>query len=122
MIDLSEFGIQYHFFQYIDKAHPDLPIFAIPNGGKGRTWSEGRDLKQTGTRPGVLDVFCAVARGGYHGLFIEFKAKLGTLSEKQKSWIDKLSAQDYLCVVLRDPNEAARYLEQYLNGLILKGE
>jgi hypothetical protein len=57
-----------------------------------------------------------VARGGYHGLFIEMKRqKGGTVSPTQRDWIEYLLAQGYQAVVCRGFDAAREVIEQYLD-------
>lgn len=48
----------------------------IPNGGY-RKPSEAARFRALGVRAGVPDIFLPVARGGYHGLWIELKRRRG---------------------------------------------
>lgn len=79
--------------------YPDLlMLFAIPNGGM-RSVSVGVALKKEGVKKGVPDMFLAVPRGQYSGLFLEFKYGKGRLSPEQIWWSEKLTEKRYLCVV-----------------------
>lgn len=83
------------------EAMPELSLlFAIPNGGH-RSKRQGALLKLTGVKAGVPDVFLPVARGGYHGLFIEMKArrKGARATQEQKDWIVALERQGYRALV-----------------------
>lgn len=51
-------------------------LYHIPNGGK-RTKAEAGIFKAMGVKSGVPDVHLPVARGGYHGLYIEMKRTKG---------------------------------------------
>ena len=75
---------------------PELQLmFAIPNGGS-RNPIEARHLKEQGVKPGIPDVFLPVARGGYHGLYIEMKRRKGwKISAAQVEVMDALAAQGY---------------------------
>ena len=103
--------------------HPELDlIFAIPNGamlGGGRIGAiRANALKAEGMRPGVCDLFLPVARGKWHGMFIEMKTKIGKLSENQKEFIAGVEAQGYFTVVCYGADEAQEQLNYYIN---LKG-
>ena len=81
--------------------HPELKMmFAVPNGGvrggnpRQRTIN-GLRLKQEGVRNGVPDIFLAVPKGIYHGLFIEMKHGKNVMSEDQVKWKDKLLSFGY---------------------------
>ena len=94
---------------------PELELlFHIPNGGS-RNPIEARHLKEQGVKAGVPDLFLPVARGGYHGLFIELKRKRGgKVSDEQASWIVQLNQKGYLAVVCAGWEEAARMILKYL--------
>lgn len=57
------------------RAHPELQLlYHVPNEGK-RTWRTGARLKSEGLKPGVPDLCLPVARGKYHGLYVELKRR-----------------------------------------------
>lgn len=97
--------------------HPELILlFHTPNGGH-RSKRQGALLKLTGVRAGVPDLFLPVARGGYHGLFIEMKVadrKKGRVSKEQKQWIDDLITQGYDAKVCYGFEEARGAIVAYL--------
>ena len=96
-------------------ARPELGLlYAIPNGGK-RAIKTAIALKAQGVKSGVPDMCLPVARGGYHGLYIELKRqKGGTVSETQKSWITALTEQGYKAVVCKGADEAIGTIKEYL--------
>ena len=96
---------------------PDLDmLYHIPNGGS-RDIREAANLKKQGVKSGVPDIFLAVPRGGYHGLFIEMKRRDGgRLSVAQREWIDALREIDYRVEVCKGFGPAAKVLLEYLNG------
>lgn len=91
-----------------------IPIFHIPNGGS-RDKREAANLKRQGVKPGVPDLFVPVARGGWHGLFVEMKTAKGRVSPKQREWLELLSAQGYLAKVCRGADEAIRVIGAYMS-------
>lgn len=98
------------------KKRPELKLcFHIANGGS-RGKVEAAHFKAEGVKAGVPDLFLPVARGPYHGLFIEMKRqKGGRVSDEQKAWISALTAQGYLAEVCHGWLEAAALIEDYLN-------
>lgn len=53
--------------------YPELDmLYHIPNGGS-RNKIEAANLRRQGVRSGVPDLCLPVARGNYHGLYIELK-------------------------------------------------
>ena len=94
---------------------PELALmFAVPNGGR-RDAVTGKRLKDEGVKPGVPDIILPVARGEYHGLFIELKAGAGRPSAEQRGWLAALTAQGYRAAVCRGAAEAMALLEEYLS-------
>lgn len=94
---------------------PELALlFHIPNGGT-RDPVEGKHLKQQGVKRGVPDLCLPVARGRYHGLYIEMKTPLGCTTPEQEWWGRRLTEEGYLWEVCRGWNQAVKTLEWYLN-------
>lgn len=95
--------------------YPDLmKAFAIPNGGERNVKVAAR-MKAEGVRPGVLDIFLPLSRGGYHGLFIEMKkpGKKSATSPEQKKRIEELRADGYGAVVCDHWEQARHMLIEY---------
>lgn len=89
-------------------------MFAVPNGGL-RNATVAAKLKAEGVKAGVPDILLPVARGGYHGLFIEMKrVKGGKLSAEQAHWITKLLEQKYAVYKCEGWVKAKECIEQYL--------
>ena len=97
--------------------YPELGLmFAIPNGGT-RDPIEAKHLKEQGVKAGVPDLFLPVARGIWHGLFIEMKRqKGGRVSDAQRRWLANLERQGYRTDVACGWREAAQIIEIYLQG------
>lgn len=82
-----------------ERIYPELRLLhAVPNGG-ARHKAVAAAMKAEGVKAGVPDLDLPVARGAYHGLRIELKAKGGRLSVDQAQWIEALSAEGYLARV-----------------------
>lgn len=101
---------------------PELELLhAIPNGmwipGTAKRKKQIIDkMKREGLKPGVLDLFWPVARGKWHGLYIEMKRadpSLSKVSDEQKWWIKRLHSQDYYVVVCWGAEEAIATIEEY---------
>ena len=88
-----------------------------PNGGR-RDKVTAAKLKAQGVKAGIPDLQLAMARGGYFGLFIEFKATPphdAEVSKSQKDMLAKLQGQGYLAIVCRGMNEAMAQIGAYLD-------
>jgi hypothetical protein len=94
----TEEGEQRCLFDWVGLAQRQRPelrmLFAVPNGG-ARHKAVAAKLKAGGVRAGVPDLNLAVARGGFHGLFIEMKVGKNTPSKDQRWWIAKLREAGY---------------------------
>jgi len=97
---------------------PELELlYAVPNGG-ARDVITGAQMKATGTKRGVPDFCLPVARGGYHGMYLELKRRgSGVVSPKQKWWLEKLQEQGYRAVVCYGWNDARETIEDYLGAV-----
>jgi len=102
-------------FQWADMvvySQPELiMLFAIPCGQMRR----GMPM-EPGLKAGVPDIFLAVSRKGYHGLFIELKRDPSCKTTKaQDEWLERLSRQGYRAVVCYGFDGAKREVEEYLS-------
>jgi len=97
-----------------ENAYPELRLLHhIPNGGK-RTKAEAARFKAAGVKAGVPDICLPVARHGFHGLYIELKAKKGKVSDHQANWIFALQQQGYQAVVCYGAEAATDVIRVYL--------
>ena len=83
----NEAGAQetlFNWAQYRYARYPELELlYHIPNGGK-RDACTAVNLKRQGVKAGVPDLHLPVARGGYHGLYIELKVGSNKPTQLQK--------------------------------------
>ena len=102
---------------------PELDLaWHTPNGGS-RNKVEAARLKAQGVKKGVPDVFLAIPKNGYHGLFIEMKrTQGGKVSPEQETMLQRLNEQGYKAVVCKGWQAAARMIEDYMTGRLACGE
>ena len=94
--------------------YPELALmFHVPNGGS-RHKLEAVRFKAEGVKAGVPDICLPVARGDYHGLYIELKREGGKLSHSQIDWLEALQRQKYCARVCYGWEDAAKMLMEYL--------
>lgn len=103
---------------------PDSPdgadeIFAIPNGGyrgdSAMAKIVGARLRREGVRKGVVDLMLPVARGKYHGAFIEMKRRKGEEATKdQKAFLKRMKANGYFTAVCKGSDAAIKIIGDYL--------
>ncbi len=88
----------------------------VPNGGH-RVKAVAAKLKAQGVKAGIPDLKLPMARGGFFGLYIEFKATpphAAPVSAEQHERIRKLNDQGYLAVVCRGHFDAMEQIRAYL--------
>ncbi|MBN3966294.1 VRR-NUC domain-containing protein [Pseudomonas gregormendelii] len=90
-------------------------IYHVPNGGH-RHKLVAMKLKQQGVKAGIPDLVLPMARGGFFGLYIEFKATVdpAAVSPSQAGCIRRLNDQGYLAVVCRGHFDAMEQIRAYL--------
>lgn len=95
---------------------PELRLLHhIPNGGS-RNAREAHNLRMQGVKAGIPDIFLPVARGGWHGLYIEMKRrKGGRLSDEQAAMLEALREQGYCAWVCKGANDAIELITEYLS-------
>jgi len=102
----SESQIQVRLMKWWRVMHKQLGVtnerllMAFPLQG-ARTARNGARMKAEGLRAGTPDMFAAVARGGYHGLWIELKKDGGKVSPEQRAALIAFREQGYqafLCI------------------------
>ena len=91
-------------------------IYHVPNGGH-RVKAVAAKLKAQGVKAGIPDLVLSMARGGYFGLYIEFKATPpndAAVSANQQERLRKLNDQGYLAIVCRGHFDAMEQIRAYL--------
>lgn len=105
-------------FNWLKVRHPGVWKLAyhIPNGGH-RVKAVAAKLKAQGVKAGVSDITLPMARGGYFGLYIEFKATPphdAAVSASQMAFLQAVEAQGYLALVCRGFDAAREVIDGYL--------
>ncbi|SDI56128.1 VRR-NUC domain-containing protein [Pseudomonas abietaniphila] len=98
--------------------HPEAweHIHHVPNGGQ-RHKAVAAKLKAQGVKAGIPDLVLTMARGGYFGLYLEFKATPpndAPVSPSQHACIRRLNEQGYLAIVCRGHFDAMEHIRAYL--------
>lgn len=116
---MSEHSEQTALFSWAKAQQGAIPelamLFAIPNAGK-RSYAAASYMQAEGLKSGVPDICLPVARGGYHGLFIEMKHGRGKTSEHQAAWLEALFRQGYAAHVVYGFDQAVSIITSYLKG------
>ena len=92
-------------------------IYHVPNGGF-RDFKTSKDMKKQGVRKGVSDLVLPIGRGGYFGLYIEFKAARphnSDISEEQVDWLELVEREGYAATLAVGKDEAIEILLNYMS-------
>jgi hypothetical protein len=111
----SEHDLQVVCVEWFRLQFPGLKnlLFAIPNGGK-RNIIVAKKMKEEGVLSGVPDLFLAIAKKDFHGLFIEMKTGKNKPTENQLKMMDQLKEQNYQTVVCFSFEEFTHHVKNYL--------
>lgn len=116
MAKISEHLEQKAVIQWFRTQYPKYwrCLWAIPNGGK-RHIKTAMTLKDEGVLSGVSDLFLMIPKGGWHGLFIEMKAKDGKVTDTQKDFLGTATMMGYQGSVCYGFDEAKKIITDYLH-------
>lgn len=88
-------------------------VFSIPNGGH-RHPAVAAKLKAEGVRAGIPDLFVALPRHDYAGMFLELKFGKNKPTGEQWNWTRRLRDAGYFVDVAWDFETAMRLLTWYV--------
>lgn len=113
-----EYELQCACFEYIrlleKTKFPELALAFHPeNEGKRTKAQQGRALR-AGLKAGVPDICIPVARGKYHGLYIELKHGRGRLTKSQQEYGGNLVLQGNKFLMLNNFDDFKIVLDAYL--------
>lgn len=105
-------------FSWLRLRHPVAyrMAFHVPNGGH-RHKAVAAKPKAQGVKAGVPDIAILLARGGFHGLFIEFKAApphSAAVADSQAAWVDALACEGYRATVCKGVTDAINEIDAYM--------
>jgi hypothetical protein len=109
------YAIQSAFIRYLELMYPDL-LYTISPAGFIMSAGMAMKMMRMGYRKGTPDLTIYAPRGGYHGLFIEFKDPKGTVSEQQRKFLDQAFENGYATAVCYSCDEAIGILTSYLSS------
>lgn len=116
---MNEFDLQASYVETMTDAlvfRKELALlYATPNEGFRGFKAQAR-RKAEGMKSGIPDLCLPVSRGGFSGLYIEFKAGDNTTKPEQKVIIKMLSLERYLVVVTYSARQAADLTFEYLDN------
>ena len=107
------FNLQYPKYKALLWATPNANILIgkIPNRERPIVW---KYMEDEGLKSGVPDLMLAMARGTFHGFFIEMKMFDGKTSPEQESYIRKLTIQGYKVKVIKSLEQFIFEINSYI--------
>lgn len=110
-----ETRMQENLFSYLKhpatlKLYPEMRWIHCSLNGVKLSPVQARLAAAAGMTAGIHDVFWALARGGYNGLYLELKARKNRLTQEQKAYKAFVEAQGYLALEVRDEWLDAKHL------------
>lgn len=116
---VEEFKVQIASVQLFDILYPELKalFFHIVNQAVVNDARIGQLLKDMGKRAGVWDMKLQVPRGGWWGIWFEFKSERGSLSSEQENFRQRSIEEgcNYKWVEIKSTQDFGYELEQYLD-------
>jgi hypothetical protein len=109
----DEHNLQMACVNWFRLQYPKLLIYAIPNGGQ-RNAIVAAKMKAEGVLSGVPDLHIPVAKGRFHGLYIEMKAGKNKPTENQRTVMQKLQDEGYKCDVCYSFDNFVSLVNEYL--------
>ena len=119
-IDLStEDGHQYALMLWSRQAsvraqYPELALLYHIENERQCSPQQAARRKRMGVKKGVPDLCLPVARGRYHGLYIELKTPAGRATPDQRWWCERLNAEGCFAEICHGWESAAKVLAWYL--------
>ncbi len=91
-------------------------VLSIPNEGI-RTARMGRRLRLMGLLKGAPDLFIALPRSSYHGLFLELKRReKSKVQPEQIAFAERMTKVGYYCAICYGWDEAKAVIQNYLGA------
>ena len=95
--------------------HPKIAEYTLHIGNERKaSYYAGYIMKRMGVLKGASDLFMAWPNGGYHGLFIEIKSKIGKPTPEQLAFLERMKNVGYKTAVCYGADEVISTMQEYL--------
>lgn len=113
----TESNEQIAAMEWLRLQHPKIAEHTMHIGNERKTsyWA-GYIMKKMGVLKGASDLFMAWPSGGYHGLFIEVKSKIGRPTLDQKAFLKRMRDVGYRAEICYGAEEVISTMKSYLIG------
>lgn len=100
--------------------YPELKLLNASANGVRLTKAQAGKAKAAGMVAGWPDLNLPVPRGGFYGMYIELKIGNRKPKPHQEEILKALAAQGYCCQAIWGAEVAINFIEEYLEGKIVK--
>jgi hypothetical protein len=112
----TESNEQIAAMDWLRAQHPNIALHTLHIGNERKaSYYAGYIMKRMGVLKGASDLFMAWPNGGYHGLFIEVKSKIGRPSPEQKAFLQRMSEVGYRAEICYGAEEVISTIKDYLS-------
>jgi hypothetical protein len=111
----TESNEQIAAMDWLRAQHPNIAEHTLHIGNERKaSYYAGYIMKRMGVLKGASDLFMAWPKGGYHGLFIEVKSKIGRPSPEQKAFIQRMRDAGYKAEFCYGAEEVISTMKDYI--------
>lgn len=112
----TESNEQIAAMDWLRAQYPHIASHTLHIGNERKaSYYAGYIMKRMGVLKGASDLFMAWPNGGYHGLFIEVKSKVGRPSPEQKAFIERMREVGYRAEICYGADEVINTMKEYIN-------
>ncbi len=112
----TESNEQIAAMDWLRAQHPKIAEHTLHIGNERKaTYYAGYIMKRMGVLKGASDLFMAWPCGGFHGLFIEVKSKIGRPSPEQKAFLERMRNVGYRAEICYGADEVISTIKDYLS-------
>lgn len=112
----TESNEQIAAMDWLREQYPKIAQHTLHIGNERKaSYYAGYIMKRMGVLKGASDLFMAWPNGGYHGLFIEVKSKIGKPSAEQKAFLDRMKDVGYKTKICYGAEEVISTMQDYLS-------
>lgn len=112
----TESNEQIAAMDWLRAQHPKIALHTLHIGNERKaSYYAGYIMKRMGVLKGASDLFMAWPSGGFHGLFIEVKSKIGRPSAEQKAFLQRMKDVGYRAEICYGAEEVISTMKDYLH-------
>lgn len=111
----TESNEQIAAMDWLRAQHPNIALHTLHIGNERKaSYYAGYIMKRMGVLKGASDLFMAWPSGGFHGLFIEVKSKIGRPSAEQKAFLQRMKDVGYRAEICYGAEEVINTMKEYI--------